>query len=151
MSLQVKLLEWFEKNQRPLPWRKEYRPYDVWISEIMLQQTQMNTVLPYYERWLKLFPDLETLAKSDLKKVLKAWEGLGYYSRARNLHESAQLILKKYEGIFPDDFDAIHDVEMVNHVLIFGSVNQVDVFVDICIFATRKVLLYLALALAKNL
>ena len=76
MSLQNALLEWFDKNQRPLPWRKHYRPYEVWISEIMLQQTQMKTVLPYYERWMRLFPDIETLAGSDSKKVLKAWEGL---------------------------------------------------------------------------
>ena len=111
MSLQSRLLEWFDKNQRPLPWRKNYRPYEVWISEIMLQQTQMNTVLPYYRRWLELFPDVETLAQSDLKKVLKAWEGLGYYSRARNLHETAKLILEKHEGRFPDDFDTIHSLK----------------------------------------
>ncbi len=110
-SFQSNLLEWFDKNQRPLPWRKNYRPYDVWISEIMLQQTQMNTVLPYYERWMKLFPDVRTLAQSDLKQVLKAWEGLGYYSRARNLHESAKIVLEKHEGSFPSDFETIHSLK----------------------------------------
>ncbi len=107
MSLQTRLLEWFEKNQRPLPWRKEYRPYHVWISEIMLQQTQMKTVLPYFDRWMALFPDIETLARSDQKKVLKAWEGLGYYSRARNLHESARHIVEKHDGVFPEVFEDI--------------------------------------------
>ena len=109
MTLSAKLLAWFDKNQRPLPWRQHYRPYDVWISEIMLQQTQMNTVLPYYERWMKQFPDVRTLADSDLKKVLKAWEGLGYYSRARNLHHTALEIVRKHDGIFPSDFQTIHD------------------------------------------
>jgi len=107
MSLQKNLLNWFHKNQRPLPWRKKYRPYEVWVSEIMLQQTQVDTVLPYFKRWMQLFPDIKTLAKSDEKKVLKAWEGLGYYSRARNLHQSAQWILQKHRGIFPDDYDSI--------------------------------------------
>ena len=100
MPLQSSLLQWFEKNQRPLPWREDYRPYDVWISEIMLQQTQMNTVLPYYERWMKLFPDLVTLAASDEKKVVKAWEGLGYYSRVRNLHETARRIVRGWALTF---------------------------------------------------
>ena len=107
IDIQSKLLEWFDKNQRLLPWRKHYRPYEVWISEIMLQQTQMNTVLPYYERWMKLFPDVQALASSDPAKVLKAWEGLGYYSRARNLHATAQLIVQKYGGKFPEDFETI--------------------------------------------
>ena len=107
MSIQRHLLEWFDKNQRPLPWRKNYEPYHVWISEVMLQQTQMKTVLPYFERWTALFPDVKTLASSDLKQVLKAWEGLGYYSRARNLHESAKHIVDKHRGVFPEDFDAI--------------------------------------------
>lgn len=73
----------------------------------MLQQTQVDTALPYFDRWMKLFPDLESLAKSDLEKVLKAWEGLGYYSRARNLHESAKVILKKHAGIFPETYEEI--------------------------------------------
>ncbi len=107
MTLQTSLLQWFEKNQRPLPWRAHYRPYEVWISEIMLQQTQMNTVLPYYERWFKSFPDIGTLAQSDIKAVLKAWEGLGYYSRARNLHETANVIVREHSGKFPDDFEKI--------------------------------------------
>ncbi len=107
MSFQSNLLQWFKKNQRPLPWRKKYRPYEVWVSEIMLQQTQVETALPYFRRWIKLFPTVASLAKSDEKKVLKAWEGLGYYSRARNLHQSAKVIMKNFGGTFPADFAAI--------------------------------------------
>ena len=107
MSLQEKLLVWFEKHQRPLPWRKAYDPYQVWISEIMLQQTQVETALPYFDRWMKLFPNIQALAKSNEKKVLKAWEGLGYYSRARNLHHTANEIVKRYGGRFPKDYDSI--------------------------------------------
>ena len=107
MPLQEKLLRWFEKHQRPLPWRRHYRPYEVWVSEIMLQQTQMDTVLPYFERWMKELPTLQALAQADEKKVLKLWEGLGYYSRARNIHKSAKDIFEKRGGKFPDDFDDI--------------------------------------------
>lgn len=107
MSFQSNLLSWFRQNARPLPWRKHYRPYEVWVSEIMLQQTQMDTVLPYFERWMKLFPTIESLAKSDEKKVLKAWEGLGYYSRARNLHHTAKLLAEKHGGNFPEDHETI--------------------------------------------
>lgn len=107
MTMQQKLLAWFHKYQRPLPWRRHYRPYEVWVSEIMLQQTQMDTVLPYFERWMKAFPTLKALAASDEKKVLKLWEGLGYYSRARNIHKSAKEIVSKHGGEFPSDFDAI--------------------------------------------
>ncbi len=111
MNFQNKLLGWFRKNARPLPWREKYRPYEVWVSEIMLQQTQVETVLPYYQRWLKAFPTVEVLAQSGEKKVLKLWEGLGYYSRARNLHHSAKLIMKKYGGVFPQDHEAIRSLK----------------------------------------
>ena len=107
MTFQQKLIAWFRKNQRPLPWRRRYGPYEVWISEIMLQQTQMDTVLPYFERWMKALPDLRALAQADPKKVLKLWQGLGYYSRARNLQKSANEILEKHGGRFPDDYEKI--------------------------------------------
>ncbi len=111
MSLQDNLLRWFQKNQRPLPWRKKYQPYEVWVSEIMLQQTQMDTALPYFERWMKAFPTIDSLAKADEKKVLKLWEGLGYYSRARNLHETAKQIMKEHGGQFPSDFETIRSLK----------------------------------------
>ena len=107
MAFQKALLDWFEKNQRKLPWRQNYLPYQVWISEIMLQQTQMETVVPYFERWMKVFPSIESLARSPESKVMKHWEGLGYYSRARNLHASAKQIVENHGGVFPEDHETI--------------------------------------------
>jgi A/G-specific adenine glycosylase len=86
------LLAWYRKTARDLPWRRSRDPYRVWISEIMLQQTQIATVIPYYERWMHRFPSVQSLAKAPLDDVLKAWEGLGYYARARNLHKAAQTL-----------------------------------------------------------
>ncbi len=101
------LLKWFSKNARDLPWRKTSDPYAIWISEIMLQQTQVKTVIPYWERWLRELPALKTLAKAKPEKVLKLWEGLGYYRRARHLQNAAKIILKKHGGKFPETFDDI--------------------------------------------
>ena len=113
MKLQNALLDWFHQNARPLPWRKKYEPYEVWVSEIMLQQTQVETALPYFDRWMKTFPTIGSLAKSDEKKVLKAWQGLGYYSRARNIHAIAKHILTDHGGISPDDLDSILSLQGV--------------------------------------
>ena len=103
------LLAWVEEgNLRLLPWRVEPRdPYAVWVSEIMLQQTQTATVIPYLQRWLERFPTVEVLAAADQADVLKAWEGLGYYSRARNLHKAAQQIVKEHDGRLPADRQAL--------------------------------------------
>jgi len=101
-KIQTKLLQWFKKNKRDLPWRKTRDPYAIWVSEIMLQQTQVATVIPYYQKFLKSFPTLHHLAKANLSKVLKVWEGLGYYSRARNLHRSSQIVLNRFHGRVPD-------------------------------------------------
>jgi A/G-specific adenine glycosylase len=101
-EIQTSLLHWFEQNGRDLPWRKTRDPYAIWISEIMLQQTQVATVIPYYQRFLKSFPTVHRLAKSDLSRVLKIWEGLGYYSRARNLHRASKIILNHFKGKIPD-------------------------------------------------
>ena len=98
-----KLLAWYGKHKRDLPWRRTKNPYRIWISEIMLQQTQVDTVIPYYHRFLKRFPDVRALAGAGLEDVLKLWENLGYYSRARNLHAAAQMILEKHGGVFPED------------------------------------------------
>lgn len=87
-----KLLAWYRKGARDLPWRRTKDPYAIWVSEIMLQQTQIATVIPYYERWMKRFPTKAALAKAPLDAVLKLWEGLGYYARARNLHKAAQTV-----------------------------------------------------------
>jgi len=95
------LLGWFEQNARDLPWRRTRDPYAVWVSEVMLQQTQVETVKPYYERFLRRFPSPEHLARARLDTVLKLWEGLGYYSRARNLHKAAKTLVRDLGGIFP--------------------------------------------------
>jgi A/G-specific adenine glycosylase len=100
------LLNWFGNNKRALPWRTKRNPYRVWLSEAMLQQTQVATVIPYFERWLKKFPTVQALANSPLDDVLKQWEGLGYYRRARNLHNAAQIVTLEKKGVFPTTYEA---------------------------------------------
>jgi A/G-specific adenine glycosylase len=100
-KIQKDLLKWFKKNGRDLPWRKTRDPYAIWVSEIMLQQTQVATVIPYYHKFLKSFPTVRRLAKADLSEVLTVWEGLGYYSRARNLHRASQIVMNCFQGILP--------------------------------------------------
>ena len=95
-----RLLKWFDKHKRQLPWRKNSTPYRDWISEIMLQQTQVATVIEYYKRFLKRFPNVKQLAEADVSEVLKLWEGLGYYRRARQLHAAAQKIVADHQGKF---------------------------------------------------
>lgn len=97
----VALEEWFQAQKRSLPWRKQPSPYAVWVSEIMLQQTQVAVVIPYFNRWMELFPTIEALAAAPLESVIKAWEGLGYYSRARNLHAGAGMVVRDYGGQLP--------------------------------------------------
>lgn len=101
------LLAWYATNQRDLPWRRSRDPYCIWVSEVMLQQTRVETVVPYYERWMAQFPTLEALAAAPEEQVLKAWEGLGYYSRARNLQQAVQEVVAEYGGQVPDDPAAI--------------------------------------------
>lgn len=97
------LKEWFFSHRRELPWREEVSPYAIWVSEVMLQQTQVNVVIPYFKRWLALFPTISALAKAPLEQVIKAWEGLGYYSRARNLHAGAQFLCDHHGGNLPEN------------------------------------------------
>lgn len=106
-----RLRKWFFSCRRPLPWRENPSPYEVWISEVMLQQTQVSVVIPYYNRWMKTFPTVEVLAKAPLEKVIKLWEGLGYYSRARNLHEGARYLLEAHGGELPDNYPALKKVK----------------------------------------
>jgi A/G-specific adenine glycosylase len=101
------LISWFSKNARDLPWRRTHDPYAIWISEIMLQQTQVKTVVPYFERWMRQLPTLAAFARARPQKVLKLWEGLGYYSRVRNAHTAAQTIMRQHGGLFPRKFDDI--------------------------------------------
>ncbi len=97
------LLTWYEKHKRDLPWRKSLDPYAVWVSEMMLQQTQVATVIPYFERWMKRFPDVGALARANEGDVLHAWQGLGYYSRARNLRRAAQEMVQRHAGRVPEE------------------------------------------------
>ncbi len=99
------LSTWYNQNKRDLPWREKPDPYRVWVSEIMLQQTQVSTVLPYYERFLGTYPTLETLAQAQENEVLSSWSGLGYYRRARNLHKAAQIVSERFDGQFPKDYE----------------------------------------------
>lgn len=102
-SFRRTLLNWYDNEKRDLPWRRTKNPYHIWISEIMLQQTQVVTVIPYYERFLDWFPTIESLANAPEEKLLKAWEGLGYYSRVRNMQKAAQEIMENFGGVFPDN------------------------------------------------
>lgn len=104
VKIQQALLLWFEENQRDMPWRKTRDPYFIWVSEIMLQQTRVDTVVAYYQRFIAKFPTVHELAKAEQSTVLKLWEGLGYYSRARNLHKGAQFVVAHYQGAIPDTY-----------------------------------------------
>ncbi len=108
-----KLLDWFEKNDRPLPWKGEKNPYYIWLSEIILQQTRVEQGLPYFERFKATFPTVHDLANAPSDKVMKLWEGLGYYSRARNLHFTAKFISSELKGVFPNTHAAILDLKGV--------------------------------------
>ena len=101
------LLDWYVDARRDLPWRRSADPYAVWVSEVMLQQTQVKTVIPYYLRFLDAFPSVARLAQSDLEQVLKLWEGLGYYSRLETFHKSAGLVVSHYGGRIPDQWDTL--------------------------------------------
>ena len=106
-SFREKLLAWYDANKRDLPWRRTQDPYKIWISEIMLQQTRVDTVIPYYERFLDWFPTIADLAQAPEEKLLKAWEGLGYYSRVRNMQTAAQQIMENHGGVFPSSYEEI--------------------------------------------
>ena len=104
------LLAWWDEERADLPWRRRTNPYAIWVAEVMLQQTQIATVIPYYERWMERFPTVEALAAASLDDVLKLWEGLGYYSRARRLHAAAQTVVEKFDGRLPDDVEALQEL-----------------------------------------
>jgi len=104
-NLSSLLLDWYQENKRDLPWRRSKDPYSIWISEIMLQQTRVETVIPYYTRFLQDYPNVRALAEAGEEEILTSWKGLGYYSRARNLHRAAQMIQEKYQGIIPNAYE----------------------------------------------
>ena len=104
-ALAPRLLTWFDRERRDLPWRRTSDPYAIWVAEIMLQQTQVQTVIPYYERFLQAFPTVQQLASAPLDEVLRLWAGLGYYSRARNLQAAARIIVERHGGLFPRSYE----------------------------------------------
>jgi len=134
VALRQALLNWYRRSGRTLPWRNNPDPYAVWISEIMLQQTQVKTVLPYFQRWMKRFPTVESLAIADQTAVLKQWEGLGYYARARNLHRTAQIIAEEYGGQFPEAFEAVLALPGIGRTtaggILSSAFNQPTAIVD---------------------
>jgi A/G-specific adenine glycosylase len=109
-TFRKRLLDWFRQFQRDLPWRRTNDPYRIWLSEIMLQQTRVAAAIPYYERFLERFPDIQTLAAAPQEEVLRLWSGLGYYSRARNLQKAGQQIVAKHDGQFPKDREQVLDL-----------------------------------------
>jgi A/G-specific adenine glycosylase len=106
----LRLLKWFAANARDLPWRRTKDPYAIWVSEIMLQQTQVKTVIPFWERWLRELPTIEAAANASPDKLHKLWEGLGYYTRVRNLQKAAQVIVTRHGGVFPEKFEEVLDL-----------------------------------------
>src|SRR3989338_5580626 len=101
-NFRKKLNRWYKKAARQLPWSKTSDPYKIWISEVMLQQTTVNAVIPYYNKWIEIFPTVFDVTKASEQKILKLWQGLGYYQRAKNIHRCAKIIAEQYDGQFPD-------------------------------------------------
>ncbi len=121
----MSLEEWFLENQRDFPWRKERSPYRVWISEVMLQQTRASVVIPYFNRWMDHFPDVKALYNASIEEVIKLWEGLGYYSRARNIHRAAKEIVERFGGEIPSSYEELISIRgfgpyTVGAILSFG-------------------------------
>ena len=138
--LNREIINWYELNKRDLPWRKTTDPYKIWISEIMLQQTQVVTVVDYYYRFINRFPTIKDLAFADENEVLNLWQGLGYYSRARNLRQAAKSVVADFNGVFPDSFEEILKLKGIGvytasaiaafafhlpHAAVDGNVNRV--------------------------
>lgn len=109
-AFQEALLTWYDNEKRDLPWRRDHEPYHIWVSEIMLQQTQVNTVIPYYERFMEWFPSVENFANTPEERILKAWEGLGYYSRVRNMQKAAKQVVHDYAGQWPQTANELQNL-----------------------------------------
>jgi A/G-specific adenine glycosylase len=115
LAIGQRILDWYECHRRDLPWRRNGDPYAIWVAEIMLQQTRVETVIAYYDRFLSRFPTLHSLARASLDEVLKLWEGLGYYARARNLHTAARLVVEDFEGHVPTSPEALRSLPGIGH------------------------------------
>jgi A/G-specific adenine glycosylase len=110
LEIRNTLKHWYTLHHRKLPWRQTEDPYKIWISEIMLQQTTVQAVIPTYKRWFKLFPDIHTLSEAPLQKVLRAWQGLGYYQRAKNLHQASKIIVERHGGRIPQNYQELKSI-----------------------------------------
>src|SRR5688572_4528377 len=110
-----KVVEWYRLNKRDLPWRDTNDPYKIWLSEIILQQTRVIQGLPYYLKFAERFPTVQALAKASEQEVLRLWQGLGYYTRARNLHKCAKTVVKEYQGVFPSNFETLMKLPGIGH------------------------------------
>jgi A/G-specific adenine glycosylase len=128
--LSSRLLAWYHTNKRTLPWRGHPSAYAVWVSEIMLQQTRVEAVIPYFERWMRLFPTVQELANASEHDVLNAWEGLGYYSRARNLHNAAKIVADLYEGEMPRDLDQLRKLPGIGRYTL-GAIASIAFGMDV--------------------
>ena len=125
-----KLLAWYHANKRTLPWRGHASAYAVWVSEIMLQQTRVEAVIPYFEKWMRLFPTVQALANASEQDVLNAWEGLGYYSRARNLHKAAKIVVDRYKGEIPRDLDELRQLPGIGRYTL-GAIASIAFGMDV--------------------
>ena len=133
MNFSQKIINWYNTNKRSLPWRETRNPYKIWLSEIILQQTKVAQGLPYYCKIIAIFPTIKDLAKATEDEVLKLWQGLGYYSRARNLHSAAKEICENYNGIFPNSYKDI--IKLKPQKIVYCSCNpstQVRDIINFC-------------------
>ena len=110
VQLSASLLDWFDENKRKLPFRKNRSLYSIWVSEVMLQQTKVDTVIPYFNSWMKKFPNIKSVAEASEESILKSWEGLGYYSRCRNFHKAAKIIVNNYDSKIPEDWNSFRSL-----------------------------------------
>lgn len=129
MKLSTSLLKWYAKHGRAMPWRGHPDPYAVWVSEIMLQQTRVETAIPYFEKWMELFPNVNSLAKAKERDVLNAWEGLGYYTRARNMHKAAKIIASDHNGQLPRDLQALRSLPGIGRYTV-GAIASIAFKMD---------------------
>jgi A/G-specific adenine glycosylase len=120
------ILNWYTRQGRKLPWRGSLNPYAVWVSEIMLQQTRVETVIPYFERWMERFPSIAALAAASEQEVLSVWEGLGYYSRARNLYKAARIVMQEYAGNLPADLQALRKLPGIGRYTV-GAIASMEI------------------------
>ena len=151
------LIRWYKKNKRDLPWRKTRDPYKIWLSEIILQQTRIVTGSPYYERFIEKYPNVMLLASSSEDEVLKMWEGLGYYSRARNLHKTAKIIVEEFDSIFPSNYETLIKLPGIGDYTASAissfSINEINPVVDgnVYRFLSRLIGLNTPINTAKSL